>query len=887
MSLQNYWPSSEEINKCIKAEAENASDEVLLAVHQQFPLVYLTVGPDGKVMPDSSTDTTEEDLLKYFISDSPSGSHVVPITGASGVGKSHLIRILDARLRRLPNADKYLIIRIPKSASLRRVVELILEAEPLNSKKYEKVKKAFAKALADVSLTDAVINFQSQLEIELNQYASKLRGTQLSTQDKERLGHAEKLPILMSDAETVEHFRSRVLPRIIHRSVKGAEKENGEFKEIDSTTAQFKVDDLDLSSVSWGGANQQVAKYYQLALLAREGRGKLVAVEVLNDVVDQATSRVFKLNDSIGEMTLGEVILEIRRLLLDDDRELVILVEDFAALVGIQDTLAKVLIQEGETSKGKEFATIRSAIAVTDGYLAGRDTLATRAGREWVIKNRLDSEQETLKRTKLLVASYINAARYGESELKKYYHQAQSLTGRGSDLWNPPIYSVANEEDEKILQAFGYEGSVPLFPFTEESIECLAHLALTSGNDLVFNPRFVIKNIIRELLVSGKEAFVNGQFPAPGMRQKNPSAGVAQWLASLPVSDAERKRYERLVTIWGNDPKTPSDIGRIPGEIFDAFKLSRPELGKVEIEPPKKTETKLPPQSKVGELSRQDQVVSGYKTALEDWVQKGTLLEQAFANKIRKALESLINQRIDWNGERTQKQEIKSDRFSIPNARGEQGLANDAMKIAPDNRDPDGSLRLELLALLRYVEVYNSTTEYDEVDDDIARIANLIDRLIPEALKLLRITIQKQNEASLLALAANSRLLGIAERGRTPSAISSFLFGDTSKYEELDVDGTPQPFLEWKNLQRSAISIRPELSQIVLNTSGCFQGVGKTVQGVDIIRLVEDYPNDDAVLDISNLSGLSPELRQSVQNLSESKVTARLNQVLQEARKIQ
>ena len=77
------------------------------------------------------------------------------------------------------------------------------------------------------------------------------------------------------------------------------------------------------------------------------------------------------MNQSLGGMTLAEVILEIRRLLLLDNRELVILVEDFAALVGIQDTLAKVLIQEGETSKGKEFATIRSAIAVTDGYLAG------------------------------------------------------------------------------------------------------------------------------------------------------------------------------------------------------------------------------------------------------------------------------------------------------------------------------------------------------------------------------------------------------------------------------------------------------------------------------------------------------------------------------------
>jgi len=95
----------------------------------------------------------------------------------------------------------------------------------------------------------------------------------------------------------------------------------------------------------------------------------------------QATRQLYKLNESLGGKTLGEVIGDIRRLLLakDPHKELIILVEDFAALVGIQDTLAKILIQHGETDGRKTLATIRSAIAVTDGYLAGRDTLATRA----------------------------------------------------------------------------------------------------------------------------------------------------------------------------------------------------------------------------------------------------------------------------------------------------------------------------------------------------------------------------------------------------------------------------------------------------------------------------------------------------------------------------
>lgn len=125
MSLLSYWPTADEINDCIKHEAEGAHDAVLLAVHKPSPLSYKQISSGVKF------EASEEDLFKYLITkDVPSGVHVVPITGASGVGKSHMVRILTARLQSTNEDDRYVIIRIPKSASLRRVVELILEKLP-------------------------------------------------------------------------------------------------------------------------------------------------------------------------------------------------------------------------------------------------------------------------------------------------------------------------------------------------------------------------------------------------------------------------------------------------------------------------------------------------------------------------------------------------------------------------------------------------------------------------------------------------------------------------------------------------------------------------------------------------------------------------------------
>lgn len=885
MNILNYWPSIEEINRCVKAEAENASDEVLLAVHQPFPLAYFKVGPDGKVLSDSRVVANEEDILNYFLADAPSGCHVLPITGASGVGKSHLIRMIDARLQRLSNADRYLVIRIPKSASLRRVVSLILEAEPLNNSRYDRIKEEFSKALAEVSLDVAVIRFQAELAIALREYALCLRDSlshdPTNVAIKERLGHAVDLPNLMSDAETVDHFRNNVLPRIIQRSVKGAESENGELKEIDSTSAQFKVEDLDLSGLAIGRANQRVTKYYTLALNANEGRGKGVAVKVLNDVVDQATSRLYQLNGSLGGMTLAEVILEIRRLLLADNRDLVILVEDFAALVGIQDTLAKVLIQEGETSKGKEYATIRSAIAVTDGYLASRDTLATRAGREWVVESRLESENETLSRTRSLVASYLNAARIGESALKTHYRNMESEA-----RWSPPLYSGDDDENGKVLQAFGYEGKVPLFPFSGRAIEYFARAALTSGNTLVYNPRYIIKNVIREVLMVGRESFVNRQFPPPGLVTKTPSSDVAQWLSSLHVSEGQRKRYQRLITAWGNDPKGRAEIGHIPKEVFEVFGLPQPDIQYIPpVQAPLGMQNALPVMP-AADGSKQEQQLKSYQTALEDWVRNGTKLEQALAVEVRKNLAILLNQRIDWNAERCLKQEFSRNHFSIPNAGGEGAVLADAIRVAPNNDDTDGSLRAEIMALLRHFLVFKDFSDYDGIDDDIARLSNLHDRLFPFAMEVVRTSVKKQNKSALLALAANSRLLGINDRGRTPGAISSFLFGQVDKIELLP-DTAPPSFTEWRALQSSASQVRSQLMQILINTNGCFQGTGKTVYGIDIVRLLEDYPDDAATIELVDLQSLPIELKQSLQNMRDTTVLARLNKLLQDAKRIQ
>jgi hypothetical protein len=898
MSINKYWPSIEEINNCIKDQAENSSDAVLLSVHQQFPLAYSIVGPDGNVMPDSKKLASEDDFLKHFLRDAPSGSHVVPITGQSGVGKSHLVRILDARLKRLKNADKYLVIRIPKSASLRKVVDLILSAEPLQDKKYDSVRAEFSKAMADLRIEDAVITFQGQLEIALNEYSlTQKEAFKRNPTDgviKRKIAHAVELPLLISDAEIVQYFRKNVLPRIIQRSVNGGDPSKGD-DDFDPNSIKFNTKDFNFENLDIASAGQRVANYYQRNFLGDSTRERELAVEVLNEVVDQATNQLYKLNQSLGGMTLGEVILEIRRLLLKDGRELVLLVEDFAALVGIQETLAKVLIQEGATSKGTEFATIRSAIAVTDGYLGGKNTLATRAGQEWVVESRLESEEETLARTKKLVASYLNAARIGEKGLKDYYDKLIKKDNQAS--FSTPIFNEEIGDSISSLQAFGLNGEIPLFPFTDNAIEFLARQStgLRSGNALIFNPRYIIKNIIR-LVLERRSSFIEGLFPPEGMISRKPSADVQNWISGLDVATDLRERYERLVTVWGNDPKNRSEIpGNIKSEIFTVFSLKTPEFSNIKpvVSPPKKSDTEEKQPTIVTPVdSRLEGRINEYEKNLGQWIVEGIRLDQVLSNKIRKKVSSLLSNNIDWNAERNLLIEIKPPQIIIHNAGGSGNAANkDLIELTTDPTDPDGRLRIELLALIRNAEYSDANIDiYPGIDEDLARIANLVDRLIPQALEIVRAANKRHTQAVVTALNLNGRVLGFLENGPSPTYIDQTLFAYVDLKDALPNYAT-EKFSEWVSFKEKALSGRSILQRLLLDANGCFQGAGsfqgaeKKCYGVDIVKILSDYP--DAVTDIiyEDFLELDANAKVILQGLHTQKVEARIKGVLTEAQK--
>ena len=176
MKLSRYWPNNDEIRNCIRWEAETNSDAMLLAVHQPMHLEKKIIGNVTKTPEKIQENRFLEDFLKEKLNQ---GTLIMPVTGASGSGKSHLIGWLHAKLNQLKaqndsRVEKFTIVRIPKSASLRRVVELILEPLKLDPK-FDSIRNALNTATTAVTPDRAAIRFNSGIQIALGSLSRQLR----------------------------------------------------------------------------------------------------------------------------------------------------------------------------------------------------------------------------------------------------------------------------------------------------------------------------------------------------------------------------------------------------------------------------------------------------------------------------------------------------------------------------------------------------------------------------------------------------------------------------------------------------------------------------------------------------------------------------------------
>ena len=571
--IGQFWPTEKSIDDCIQPEAEIPPAAVLLAVHRPLELTL--------VEDKSRRPIKEVELLDRLLDPNVErGTALITIRGSSGVGKSHAIRWLDAKLRARSDAPSRHIILLPKSTSLKGAIKEILKN--LSGPAFDALKKRLQLARDYLDVASAAIELRAKIEIQFDRKirlaqaaiaAARTRNQMPSEQDKIWRDHQQLIGVLGHPA-----LRERwvgvgpdeepigVLAQVASRILKDGLIVN------DQTRLQFKPEDLtfdveELRDVA--GATRQ----YLTQLGMSGGQQKVVAVGLLNSVIDEAANQLLDLGDS----GLKDLFDEIRQELLKQDKELIVLVEDFAVLSGMQGALLDALIKEGIRDGKKVRCTMRTAMAVTTGYQLPA-TVGTRTTGEIEIEDApFQTEEDTFQAIAQLVGRYLNAARVGREVLEAAY-QSQGVR---SNAWVPRFENSIELDDEQSasLKAFGASPSpdeYSLFPFNQAALRQL--VSIREDKKLEFKPRNILKHIVRRTLLEYRSAFSGGSFPPAGYFEADGKNKVANAVASEikknEANPAQAARLIALIRFWGDNPSSPRRADwNLPSKVYQTFGL--------------------------------------------------------------------------------------------------------------------------------------------------------------------------------------------------------------------------------------------------------------------------------------------------------------------------
>lgn len=834
--LIDYWPTLTEINQCVRTEAETADDAVLLAVHEPMLLRTREVGTG------TEQAKTEEDLLKAFLSPADDGSAVVvAITGDSGVGKSHMIRWLHAQLQRHEKRDELVIVLVPKTASLRQVVELILA--PLPGADYERLRQELGRVTDSLAPDAASRMLATALTIELEarekQWMAELRANTKDQGLRERVEHARGLRRILFQDETFSEWLQPILRRIVGQALGGgSEAESGSAR-------RFLPEDLQVPEAFDVASVSPDAQRYMLKLQGNEGAGTSVAARLLQDALDAALRSVFKFSEALGQRTIEEIVNDIRVNLLKERKELALLIEDFAALAGIQETLLSLMISESDHAGDRVRAPLRTALAVTDGFLPSRQTILTRAKREWVIPNFGNTEEEVLERLTQMAGRYINAARWGIGNLRQQFAKRSS-----GDLyaWVQTFDVELDAKEQEMLDAFGKSRrGDPLFPLSPLAVRALAKREMTVDGKLPLNPRKFINAVLRDVLLK-RPAFENHEFPPLEFRGGPLKTDADLDLRQLGYTSAVKERLTRVLAIWGGDPRNLSDPPQITHHLLDAFHLQWPYSQEKSKAPKPKTQPAAPvaipvagiavPAPPPDEAPAAFAGTTGFEDDLEAWATGA--LGQARANRIRGLLAAALQQRIDWNSLRMDSSEIKKTYFWLPYAQVGNPTAEPKLVVTPEARPVPATVRRAIAALDRW-DLNGESWNYHRSEDDYAHAQALLDSLEQQAIT--HFAEKAIREGALLGriLHRQAILLGLSKRVDASKPYFAELVASADPIKASNETRELPHVGAVIGIQERAAQSREQLKKRYIATMGCFQGTGSSPHALDTSRAIQAW----------------------------------------------
>lgn len=604
----------------LEHNAESMDPRVFLAVHSEHDLVLVHPDPGAQRSwrEQPRQQVAPRDFLRDFLN--PGRRHVqAAVVGGSGSGKSHLIRWMDLNIERTPER---VVLTLPKlGTSLRKVLEMLIAELPPDRKGVyrERLDRAGYELLTPEQRRERLLSriADAIAEDKVGERGSEEEQWLIAGEGPDSRG----LPDLFLDPVYRQHVGKS--EGTIDRLVRHIGDPNVVYEHLEQAR-ELSVDDLPLDPHDI----MSMSKPAKELLRQMDDELRAVAIKIVNRNLDAAIAQVlnFRADDLVNMM------LEIRRHLLQQGKELILLIEDYASIQGIDRPLVDALNKE--SSPKDPLCPMRWMMALTHGFYETKlpDTLHTR------MAFLVDMDLPTGGRAGGLdddavasfAARYLNAVRLDPATLDDWYRDGQDA----------PVPNACDscQHREVCLPAFDEaDDRIGLYPFNRASILEMARRQNPQFEDR-FSPRSLMTNVIAAILDNYHDDIKTGRFPDRTLLDRmGPSDLDPLDRAELRQNDPINfERQLAVLSLWGD----PKHLTPLPADLYRAFSLTAPV-----IDPSRVRERRDDDDSgSRPTLAAQDRIV----TAIRAWGQ-GERMPEMIASTLRDIVYDALMSYIDWD----------------------------------------------------------------------------------------------------------------------------------------------------------------------------------------------------------------------------------------------